>query len=53
MLINPYTTTEQQIGADAILSRQLYEEEQIQFKKQLNQLESKKSNEHYIDSMGL
>ena len=32
---------------------QIYEEEQIQFKKQLNHLETYESNECYVDLMGL
>ena len=47
LCIDPYTTIEQQIRVVVILSRQSYEEEQIQFKKQLNQIESDKSNKYY------
>ena len=53
MCIDPYTTTEHQIRADAILSRWLYEEEKIQFKKELNRLETNKTNEYYVDLIGL
>ena len=41
MYIGPYSTTEQQIREDAILSRQIYEEEQKQFEKQIKQIGNK------------
>ena len=37
MYINPYSTVEQQIRTDTILSRQIYKQEQKQFEKQMKQ----------------
>ena len=39
--IGPYSTIEQQIRANAMLSKQIYEEEQKQFEKQIKQTEKK------------
>ena len=36
MCVHPYPIIEHQIQADTILSRQLHEEEHIQFRKQMN-----------------
>ena len=44
MCIDPYSTVEQ-IRADAIFSRQIYEEQQKQFVKQIKQVENKRPNE--------
>ena len=52
MYSGPYPSVQQQIQIDAILSRQIYEDEEIQFKKELNQLESNNSIEYYVDSIG-
>ena len=38
--LHQYSTAEQQIRAGAILSRQFYDEEQKQFKKQIRQIET-------------
>ena len=50
--IDQYSINEQQIGADAMLSRPIYEEEQKQFEKQIKQVENKRSNEYHFNSMG-
>ena len=41
MHINLYFTVEQQIRGDAILSRQIYKEEQKQFNKQIKQIKTR------------
>ena len=46
--ICPYSTIEQQIRADVMLSRQIYEEEQKQFEEQIKQVENKRSNEYHL-----
>ena len=52
MCIGPYHTTEQQIQADTILSRQIHEEEHTQFRKQMDPLEDNTPTEHYVNSKG-
>ena len=47
-----YSTLEQQIMAGTMLSRQIYEEEQKQFEKQIKQVENERSNEYHFNSMG-
>ena len=47
MYIGPYSTIEQQIRADAILSRQIYEEGWKQFEKKIKQI----PNEYLLDSI--
>ena len=44
-------TVEQQIRADAILSREIYKEERRQFKEQIKQIGNKRSNEYHFDSI--
>ena len=39
MCVDPYSATEQQIRADAMLSRQLQEEEKVHLRMQANQIE--------------
>ena len=50
--IGLYSTTAQQIWADAMLSRQIYEEEQKQFEKQMKQVENKRSSDYHFNPMG-
>ena len=47
--IGPYSTTEQQIRANAMLLRQIYKEEQKQFEEQIKQVE--KVNKYYLNQM--
>ena len=47
MYINLYSIVEQQIRADAILSREIYEEEWKQFEK----IENKRPSEYHFDSI--
>ena len=51
MCIDVYITTEQQVRADAILSRQLLKEEQIQLRKEINEMDDNIPRECYIDSI--
>ena len=51
MYIDQYFTVEQHIRADAILSRQICEEEQKQFEKQIKQKGNKRPNEYYLYSI--
>ena len=41
--LGPYSSVEQQIQIDAMLSRQFYEEEQTTFKQKMDQLIKRKS----------
>ena len=41
----------QQIRADIMLSRQMYEDKQKQFEEQIKQLENKRSNEYHLNQM--
>ena len=47
-----HSSIEQQVRADAMLSRQIYKEELTQFEKQIKQVENKRSNEDNFKSMG-
>ena len=47
MCIDPYPTIEQQVQADAILFRQLHEEECAQFRRQMSQLTDNKSTDYF------
>ena len=49
--ISLYSTVEQQIRADAISSRQIYEEEKKEFKKQIKHIGNKRPNEYHLDSI--
>ena len=49
--IDPYSTIEQQIRANAMLSRQIYGEEQNQFEEQIKQVQNKRSHEYHLDQM--
>ena len=49
--IGQYSTVEQQIRAEVMLSRQIYEEDQKQVEKQIKQVENKSSNEYHFNSM--
>ena len=49
--IGLYSTSEQQIRADAIFSRQIYNEEPRQFEKQTKQVDNKRFNEWHLNSM--
>ena len=46
-----YSLIEQQIRADAMLLRQLYEDEKRQFEEPLKQVENKRSNEYHLNQM--
>ena len=50
--ICPHSTFEWQIRTDAMLSRQIYQEEQKQFEKHIKQVEYRRSNEYHFNSIG-
>ena len=49
--IGLYSTIEQQMRTDAMLSRQIYIDEQRQFEKQMKQVENKRPSEYHLNSM--
>ena len=50
--IGQYSTTEQQIRADVMLSRKMYEVEWKQYQKQIKQVENRRSDEYNFYSIG-